>query len=158
MSSPQATICDIITLIKGNYMKITILGSGGFTPTPYPNCKCEQCKIALADKTKIRTGHSIYIHDLDLLLDTPRESLQHIKYLGFFPKNICYSHWHPDHTEGWRVLEYFNNTPNVYIQNDSLLLEHVPGLKYLQENKHINIINWKTGMPFSYNNISISYV
>jgi phosphoribosyl 1,2-cyclic phosphate phosphodiesterase len=138
-------------------MKITILGSGGFTTTPYVNCQCNECNIARTDIDKARTGPSFYIHDLDLLIDTSKDAPKQIDKLGFFPKNICFSHWHPDHTEGWRVLECFNNKPNVFIQRNSNILEKVPGLKYLSESGVIDIIDWDINSPIVNLGTQLSY-
>jgi phosphoribosyl 1,2-cyclic phosphate phosphodiesterase len=139
-------------------MKITILGSGGFTTTPYVNCQCGECKQARANNNKVRTGPSLYIHDLDLLIDTSKDAPKQIDKLGFFPKNICFSHWHPDHTEGWRVLETFNNKPNVYIQDGSNILDKVPGLEFLNKSNTIKIINWEENTPISKENVLLNYV
>lgn len=138
-------------------MKITILGSGGFTPTPLPNCHCENCKQARSNHELARTGPAIYINDIDLLIDTPADSYRQLDRLGKFPKNIAYSHWHPDHTEGWRALEFFNNIPNVYIQENSLISDRVPGLKFLDSQDKIKNVDWNESTPIKTDDMQISY-
>jgi phosphoribosyl 1,2-cyclic phosphate phosphodiesterase len=82
-------------------MKIIILGSGGFLPTPLPLCSCGICK-----NTPKRTGPSIYFPELELLIDTPENIYEKFINSDFKIKNILYSHWHPDHTAGYRIFEY----------------------------------------------------
>jgi phosphoribosyl 1,2-cyclic phosphate phosphodiesterase len=91
-------------------MKLVILGSGGATTTPRPGC---QCKICLEARTKgipyARSGPSLFISDINLLFDTPeeiavqlnREEIDTVDY-------IFYTHWHPDHTLGMRIIERMN--------------------------------------------------
>lgn len=131
-------------------MKITILGSGGFTPTPLPNCHCSNCEQTRLNPELTRTSSSFYIHDVDLLIDMPADSYHQVDKIGKFPKNVTYSHWHPDHTEGWRTLEFFNNVPNVYIPKNSLIPARVPGLKFLESQGKIKIVNWNA--DFTINN------
>jgi len=91
-------------------MKLIILGSGGATTIPRPGC---QCKICTEARTKgipyARSGSSLFISDINLLFDTPeeiavqlnREKINTVDY-------ICYTHWHPDHTLGMRIIERMN--------------------------------------------------
>ena len=89
-------------------MKITITGSGGFRRTPRPGCHCDVCQEAREKGTQ-RLGSSLFIHDENILFDTPEEiaaelenaSIQKIDHLFF-------THWHPDHTMGARILETMN--------------------------------------------------
>ncbi|MBW1790516.1 MAG: hypothetical protein JRK53_28590 [Deltaproteobacteria bacterium] len=88
-------------------MKLTILGSGGCAVIPKPLCGCAVC-LEARDKggTYRRTGPSAFIHDENILIDTPAETacqlnrcrIQKIDYLLF-------THLDPDHTEGFRVVE-----------------------------------------------------
>jgi phosphoribosyl 1,2-cyclic phosphate phosphodiesterase len=89
-------------------MKLTILGAGGATSIPRPLCFCGICEQARAEGIPYaRTGPSLYIkHGGGILFDTPEEIRQqiereHIKSL----KHIFYTHWHPDHTQGMRIIE-----------------------------------------------------
>jgi len=88
-------------------MDITILGSGGCTVIPKPLCKCGVCEEArIRGIPYVRTGPSVFIHDVNLLIDTPaeiswqlnRENIEKIDYLLF-------THADPDHVEGFRVVE-----------------------------------------------------
>jgi phosphoribosyl 1,2-cyclic phosphate phosphodiesterase len=88
-------------------MKLTILGSGGCMVIPKPLCQCRICKEAREKgRPYARTGSSAFIHDENLLIDTPAEiiyqlnqsRIEHIDYLLF-------THLDPDHVEGFRVVE-----------------------------------------------------
>jgi phosphoribosyl 1,2-cyclic phosphate phosphodiesterase len=74
---------------------------------PKPLCRCRVCREA-RDKgvPYARTGPAAFLHDINLLIDTPaeiivqlnRSSIRRINYLMF-------SHLDPDHVEGFRVVE-----------------------------------------------------
>ena len=54
----------------------------------------------------MRSGPSIFLHDINLLIDTPAESagqlnLNSIKQVDL----LMFTHFDPDHTEGIRVVE-----------------------------------------------------
>lgn len=88
-------------------MEITILGSGGFQTIPRPLCQCRICKEARERGIPYsRNGPSIYIKELKAIFDTPKDIInsinrENIKELD----KIFYTHWHPDHTEGMRIVE-----------------------------------------------------
>lgn len=88
-------------------MDLIILGSGGSTTIPRPGC---QCKVCIEGRIKgipyARSGSSLFIPDIDLLFDTPEEianqlNREQINQIDF----IFYTHWHPDHTFGMRIVE-----------------------------------------------------
>jgi len=91
-------------------MKLVILGSGGATTIPRPGCQCKVCEQA---RTKglpySRSGSSLFIQDINLLFDTPEEiavqlNRERITTIDY----IFYTHWHPDHTLGMRIIERMN--------------------------------------------------
>jgi len=88
-------------------MKLLILGSGGFQTIPRPLCGCKVCTEARKKGVPYtRNGPSLYVFDLKLIVDTPKDIInsinrESIKYI----EKICYTHWHPDHTEGMRLVE-----------------------------------------------------
>lgn len=100
-------------------MKIKILGSGGCTSLPRPCCYCDICEEAREKGEPYkRSSCSIFIEDLNLLIDTPEDisyslNRERIRTVD----RLMYSHWDPDHTLGIRVIEqlrlnwfkYFNN-------------------------------------------------
>ena len=88
-------------------MKWTILGSGGCAVIPKPLCQCRVCREARKKGVPYsRAGPSAFLHDINLLVDTPaeivsllnRSPIRRIDYLTF-------SHLDPDHVEGFRVVE-----------------------------------------------------
>jgi phosphoribosyl 1,2-cyclic phosphate phosphodiesterase len=88
-------------------MELSILGSGGCMVIPKPLCQCDVCKEARRKGPPFeRTGPSAFIHDENILIDTPaeisfqlnRSRIESVDYLMF-------SHLDPDHIEGFRVVE-----------------------------------------------------
>ncbi len=74
---------------------------------PKPLCQCRVCREARRKGVPYaRTGPSAFLHDINLLIDTPaeiisqlnRSSIRRINYLTF-------SHLDPDHVEGFRAVE-----------------------------------------------------
>lgn len=88
-------------------MKIKIIGSGGCVSIPRPLCQCRICREArMKGVPYARCGCSLYLEDLNLLIDTPEDinvALNHadVKEID----TILFSHADPDHTMGIRVIE-----------------------------------------------------
>lgn len=140
-------------------MKITILGSGGVALTPRPTCDCALCAEArIKGIPYARTGTSIFVHDVNLLVDTPEEvrlqlTRENIKKV----EHVVLTHWHPDHTHGIRVLEQLNwnfasdkpfGAPIfVYISKwqHKTLKKYSCGsfLDYYQNKKMIKLVYWE---------------
>ena len=56
-----------------------------------------------------RSGPSVFVHGPDLLIDTPEEIKDELNRSQVTRIDaVIYSHWHPDHTAGRRVLEELN--------------------------------------------------
>lgn len=88
-------------------MKIEIIGSGGCVSLPKPLCPCPVC-IEAREKGRpySRFGCSIFIHDIDTLIDTPEDICHAINHSGIKDvKRVLYSHADPDHALGFRVFE-----------------------------------------------------
>ncbi|MEM3616827.1 MAG: MBL fold metallo-hydrolase [Candidatus Bathyarchaeia archaeon] len=88
-------------------MELIILGSGGATTIPRPGC---QCRVCIEARTKglpyARSSASIFVSDINLLIDTPEEISSQLNREGIRNVDyILYSHWHPDHTLGLRIVE-----------------------------------------------------
>ena len=88
-------------------MKWTILGSGGCIVIPKPLCQCRVCQQARKKGVPYtRTGPSAFLHDINLLIDTPAEiasqlNRSHIRRIDY----LILTHLDPDHVEGLRVVE-----------------------------------------------------
>ncbi len=74
---------------------------------PKPLCQCRVCREARKKGIPYaRSGPSAFLHDIDLLIDTPAEiasqlnrtTIRRVSYLMF-------SHLDPDHVEGFRLVE-----------------------------------------------------
>ena len=105
-------------------MEITILGSGGFQTIPRPTCQCQICIEARKKGIPYsRNGPSIYVKEADLIIDTPKDIINSINRENIESiKNILFTHWHPDHTEGMRVVEEIS----IYWKNNVLKNHDVP--------------------------------
>lgn len=83
------------------------MGSGGSTTIPRPGCGCGVCTEARVKGIPYsRSGSSMFVKDVNLLFDTPEEiasqlNRERIKRID----HIFYTHWHPDHTFGMRIVE-----------------------------------------------------
>lgn len=86
---------------------ITILGSGGCMVIPKPCCECRICVEARRKGVPYeRTGPSAFIHDENLLIDTPAEIALQLNRCGIRQVDyLIFSHLDPDHVEGFRVVE-----------------------------------------------------
>ncbi len=91
-------------------MHLRILGSGGCTATPRPGCECPVCTEAREKGVPYsRTGPSLFVENINALVDTPEEIVQQLNRENIHQvEYILYTHWHPDHTMGMRVVEQLN--------------------------------------------------
>lgn len=89
-------------------MKFTILGSGGCVALPKPLCQCDICKEAREKgQPYSRFGCSLYLEDLNLVVDTPEDIVHAINYSNVKQiDTVLFSHIDPDHTLGMRVFEH----------------------------------------------------
>jgi len=74
---------------------------------PKPLCQCRICREAREKGVPYsRTGPSVFLHDINLLIDTPAEitSLLNRSPLRRVD-HILFTHLDPDHVEGFRVVE-----------------------------------------------------
>lgn len=88
-------------------MKIKIIGSGGCVSTPRPCCDCRVCTEAREKGFPYaRTGCSIYIEEIALLIDTPEDINDALNHANVSKvEQVLYSHADSDHTMGMRVFE-----------------------------------------------------
>jgi phosphoribosyl 1,2-cyclic phosphate phosphodiesterase len=86
-------------------VQVEVLGSGGASTIPRPQCACRVCIEARAKGIPYaRSGPSVFVHGPDVLVDTPEEArLQLDRSRVTNIAAALYSHWHPDHTAGRRV-------------------------------------------------------
>ena len=88
-------------------MKVIILDSGGCVSTPRACCNCRVCTEARRKGFPYaRTGCSLFIEDVNILIDTPEDINASLNNSGIQKvEHILYSHCDPDHTMGMRVIE-----------------------------------------------------
>jgi phosphoribosyl 1,2-cyclic phosphate phosphodiesterase len=88
-------------------MELIVLGSGGSTTVPRPGCECRVCAEARVKGIPYaRSGPSMFILDINLLFDTPEEVSSQVNRNRISTIDyIFYTHWHPDHTLGMRIVE-----------------------------------------------------
>lgn len=88
-------------------MNFKIVGSGGCVSLPKPLCNCEVCKEArIKGRPYSRCGCSLFLEDINLLVDTPEDIAYGINYCGINEiERVLFSHVDPDHTLGMRVFE-----------------------------------------------------
>ena len=106
-------------------MELTILGSGGCMVIPKPLCQCRVCREAREKgRPYERTGPSAFIHDENILIDTPAEIAAQLNRSGIEQiDHLLFTHLDPDHVEGFRVVEQISLDfrtweayPNKYIR------------------------------------------
>ncbi len=89
---------------------MVFLGTGGADCTPRVGCLCEICTEARQERGRyVRNGPSVFFTGSDLLFDTPEDIAHSLEREDIhYVSHLLYSHWHPDHTMGRRVLEQLN--------------------------------------------------
>jgi phosphoribosyl 1,2-cyclic phosphate phosphodiesterase len=96
-------------------MKLVVLGSGGSQPTPKVGCDCRTCQAARLEMRRdpksrhVRTGPSLWLPEHGVLIDTPEESNAQLNLHADGALNLAHvlwSHFHPDHTAGVRIVEF----------------------------------------------------
>ena len=88
-------------------MEFTVLGSGGCAVIPKPCCTCRVCMEARTKgRPYARTGPALFLHDIDLLVDTPAEVTLQLNRCSIQKvEHLLLTHCDPDHVEGLRVVE-----------------------------------------------------
>ncbi len=74
---------------------------------PKPLCRCRVCEEARAKgRPYERTGPSAFLHDENLLIDTPAEIARQLNRANIEDIDyLLFTHLDPDHVEGFRVVE-----------------------------------------------------
>ncbi|AEB12888.1 MBL fold metallo-hydrolase [Marinithermus hydrothermalis] len=88
-------------------MRLIVVGSGGSQPTPKAGCACRVCTAARRFGGRHqRAGPSLYVHEGAVLIDTPEEINARLVALDLAPQAVFWTHAHPDHAAGMRVIEF----------------------------------------------------
>ncbi len=133
-------------------MKIKILGSGGFLPIPRAGCRCKICNQARRKGWPLkRHGPALFIEEISTLIDTPEDINDSLNFNKIEKiENIFYTHWHPDHTLGFRIVESLQENEfftkkkkpiNIHIPayDFNNFKKFVPGLWYFETKGYIKI-------------------
>ncbi len=143
-------------------MKIIILGSGGAERIPKACCNCKVCNEArIKGFPYKRLGQSLYISDISILFDTPEdinESLNSNKIE--MVKGIFYSHWHPDHVMGTRIVELLGKKTQPIMLNipETSLEININGNSILGYYSSLGICNITDQTISTIGNISIERI
>lgn len=132
-------------------MKFKILGSGGCVSLPRPLCMCEVCEEAREKGVPYsRFGSSLYLEDLNLLIDTPEDIRHALNYFKISAiDNVCFSHMDPDHTLGMRLFEDLRlNWFDVGIGKECDTPINVYAMEHVMED--LKLIQTKHGSFFDY--------
>ncbi len=91
-------------------MEIVFLGTAGAETTPKVGCLCPVCQEARHKGGRfVRNGPSLLLTGASVLFDTPEDVDKSLEREGIHEvSHLVYTHWHPDHTAGRRVLEQLN--------------------------------------------------
>src|SRR3712207_1610565 len=143
-------------------MKFKFLGTGGSIRIPRACCNCNICIEARKKGGPYkRLGQSLFLYDEAILFDTPEDINEELNTYNIpYVKNIFYSHWHPDHTLGCRIIEVLNknkvNLLNVFMPEENIehfLNKKNPIFSYFEESGYCKII--KSNKPQLFNNLTI---
>ena len=132
-------------------MKFTVIGSGGCVALPKPLCKCKICKEARAKgKPYSRFGCSLFLEDINLLVDTPEDIVHALNQADIDQVNsVLFSHMDPDHVLGMRVFEHMRlNWFEISEGKECTSPINVFAMKHVMED--INSIKSKFGSYLDY--------
>jgi len=133
-----------------DYVKLTIMGSGGATTTPRPFCRCSVCRKAkeVGEPYK-RNSSSLFVDDICALIDCGEDigdslNRRHISKVD----SLFITHWHPDHTFGLRPLleAYYDMRESrprrqvtIYIPRHVFedLKRHYPGILHFTDHEKV---------------------
>jgi len=109
-------------------LKIEFLGTGGAMRIPRPLCRCHVCNEAREKGVPYsRMGPSIFVHGPNLLIDTPEDIYEQLNRSTITKIDaVIYSHWHPDHVMGRRILESLNVDWRSYPPKHSKTTVYLP--------------------------------
>lgn len=154
-------------------MQIEFLGTGGAMATPRPLCTCDVCNEAREKGVPYsRSGPSVFVHGPNVLIDTPEDSYMQLNRSTIKKVDgVLYSHWHPDHVMGRRVLETMNadwvnyppkgTTMNVYLPEQvgvdfETRLGSGEHLAFFESQNYIALHHLKDGESITLNGVTIT--
>jgi len=150
-------------------MKLKIIGSSGTVPFPKFGCDCKDCKKAMGKGIPYeRISSSLFIYP-NILMDTPEEVFRRLMQFGIKElKHVFYTHWHPDHTHGSRMLGMWTRSGfigkpkkqpiKVYLPVDMIpdFDKYLPSFKFYKKYNFIEVIKIRDRKPITIGKISIT--
>jgi phosphoribosyl 1,2-cyclic phosphate phosphodiesterase len=144
-------------------MRALILGSGGSQPTPKAGCTCRVCVRARREGGRnTRGGPSLWLPDHRVLVDTPEESNAQLNAANILEiQAVFWSHFHPDHTAGLRVVEYIARwgapgVPTYLPQDLEESLEQISLFVFQRQMNHLNIRRAQDRVPFRMGDLNVT--
>ena len=144
-------------------MRGIVLGSGGSQPTPKAGCTCRVCTRARLEGGKnARSGPSLFLPDHHVLIDTPEESNAQLNAAGALElKVILFSHFHPDHTAGVRVVEYIARwgapgVPSFMPDDLEESLSQVSLFRFQRDMKHLEVRRVRDREPWNLGELRVT--
>ncbi len=143
-------------------MRPLILGSAGSQPTPKAGCTCRLCTLARERGGRARrTGPSLYLPEAGLLVDTPEEANLQLTAHGLAPRHVAWTHAHPDHAAGMRVVQFLAQSAGRPVQGwvprplYPVLAERYP-LEHLVDAGHLELHLIAPGRPFDLEGVRVT--
>jgi phosphoribosyl 1,2-cyclic phosphate phosphodiesterase len=126
-------------------MRIEFLGTAGAAATPLPGASDPtSVKARTYGAPYSRYGPCIFVHGPDILIDTPEECRLAMDRAGISHLKHCiFSHWHPDHTFGRRILEFNRDWGKYPAKPKCTQVYLLPALKNHADNLGLlNSLKW----------------
>jgi phosphoribosyl 1,2-cyclic phosphate phosphodiesterase len=151
-------------------MKLVVLGSGGSQPTPKTGCDCRTCQAARLEMRRdprsrhVRTGPSLWLPDHGILIDTPEESNAQLNLHADGALNLAHvlwSHFHPDHTAGVRIVEFIarwgsSGVPTYMPEDLETNLLELNLFQFAVQRHHLEIHRVRDREPFKLGDLNVT--
>ena len=151
-------------------MKLVVLGSGGSQPTPKVGCDCRTCRAARLEMRRdprsrhVRTGPSLWLPEHGVLIDTPEESNAQLNLHADGALNlshVLWSHFHPDHTAGVRIVEFIarwgtGGVPTYMPEDLETGLMELNLFQFAVQRHHLEIHRVSDREPFKLGDLSVT--
>jgi phosphoribosyl 1,2-cyclic phosphate phosphodiesterase len=151
-------------------MKLVVLGSGGSQPTPKTGCDCRTCQAARLEMRRdpksrhVRTGPSLWLPEHGVLIDTPEESNAQLNLHADGALNLAHvlwSHFHPDHTAGVRIVEFIarwgsSGVPTHLPEDLEMSLLELNLFQFAVQRHHLKIYRVRDREAFQLGDLSVT--
>lgn len=110
----------------------------------------------------MRSGPSLWLPDHFVLIDTPEESNAQLNKANILElKAVLFSHFHPDHTAGVRVVEYIARwgapgVPSFMPEDLEQSLEQVSLFRFQRDMKHLEVRRTVDRVPWNLGELRVT--